>query len=166
LLENILGAPPPAPPPDVPELPAADEGGKTASMRERMEKHRSNPVCASCHAQMDPLGFALENFDAIGRWRTRSEANTAIDASGTLPDGTKFDGPAELRRLLASRRDIFARTAIEKMLIYALGRGLEYYDMPTVRRIQRESAAADYRWSSFIQAIVQSTPFQMRRSEP
>jgi hypothetical protein len=166
LLENILGAPPPAPPPDVPDLPEEGEGGKAASVRERMEKHRSNPVCASCHAQMDPLGFALENFDAIGRWRTNSEANTRIDASGTLPDGTKFDGPAELRQLLASRRDGFARTVIEKMLVYALGRGIEYYDMPTVRRIQREGAAADYRWSSLIQAIVQSTPFQMRRSEP
>jgi hypothetical protein len=165
LLENILGAPPPAPPPDVPDLPAAGEGGKAASVRERLERHRSNPVCASCHAQMDPLGFALENFDAVGRWRTTSEGNTPIDASGMLPDGTKFDGPAELRQLLISRRDEFVRTVIEKMLVYALGRGLEYYDMPTVRRIQRDAAAADYRWSALIQAIVQSTPFQMRRSE-
>ena len=115
---------------------------------------------------MDPLGFALENFDAVGRWRTMSEGNTPIDASGALPDGTTFDGPAELRQLLASRRDEFVRTVIEKMLVYALGRGLEYYDMPTVRHIQREAAAADYRWSSLIQAIVESTPFQMRRSEP
>ena len=166
LLENILGAPPPAPPPDVPELPGEKEDGKAASMRERMEKHRSNPACASCHAQMDPLGFALENFDAVGRWRTMSEANTPVDASGMLPDGAKFDGPAELRQLLVSRRDAFARTVIEKMLVYALGRGLEYYDMPTVRRIQRDAAAADYRWSTLIQGIVQSTPFQMRRSEP
>ena len=165
LLENILGAPPPAPPPDVPELPGEKEGGKAASMRERMEKHRSNPACASCHAQMDPLGFALENFDAIGRWRTTSEANTPVDASGMLPDGTMFDGPAELRQLLVSRRDEFARTVIEKMLVYALGRGLEYYDMPTVRRIQRDAAAANYRWSTLIQGIAQSTPFQMRRSE-
>jgi hypothetical protein len=165
LLENILGAPPPAPPPDVPDLPAAGEGGKAASVRERLERHRSNPVCASCHAQMDPLGFALENFDAVGRWRTTSDGNTPIDASGMLPDGTKFDGPAELRQLLISRRDEFVRTVIEKMLVYALGRGLEYYDMPTVRRIQRDAAAADYRWSALIQAIVQSTPFQMRRSE-
>ena len=164
LLENILGAPPPAPPPDVPELPGEEEGGKALSMRERMERHRANPACASCHAQMDPLGFALENFDAVGRWRT-SEGDTRIDASGALPDGTTFDGPTELRQLLASRRDDFVRTVIEKMLVYALGRGLEYYDMPTVRRIQRDAAAADYRWSSLIQAIVQSTPFQMRRSE-
>ena len=140
LLENILGAPPPPPPPDVPELPEGGDGGKATSVRERMERHRSNPVCASCHAQMDPLGFALENFDAVGRWRTMSEGNTPIDASGALPDGTKFDGPAELRQLLASRRDEFVRTVIEKMLVYALGRGLEYYDMPTVRRIQREAA--------------------------
>jgi uncharacterized protein DUF1592/uncharacterized protein DUF1588/uncharacterized protein DUF1585/uncharacterized protein DUF1587/uncharacterized protein DUF1595 len=166
LLENILGAPPPAPPPDVPDLPEQGDGGRAVSVRERMEKHRSNPACASCHAQMDPLGFALENFDAVGRWRTLSEGNTPIDASGALPDGTTFDGPAELRRLLAGRRDEFVRTVIEKMLVYALGRGLEYYDMPTVRRIQREAAAADYRWSSLVQAIVQSTPFQMRRSEP
>jgi hypothetical protein len=166
LLENILGAPPPAPPPDVPDLPEEGEGGKTASVRERMEKHRSNPACASCHAQMDPLGFALENFDAVGRWRAADEGKTPIDASGALPDGTKFDGPVGLRRLLAGRRDEFVRTVIEKMLVYALGRGLEYYDMPTVRRIQRDAAAADYRWSSLIQGIVQSTPFQMRRSEP
>jgi hypothetical protein len=165
LLENILGAPPPAPPPDVPELPGEGEGGKVISMRERMEKHRSNPACASCHAQMDPLGFALENFDAVGRWRA-SEGGATIDASGRLPDGTTFDGPAELRQLLAGRRDEFVRTVIEKMLVYALGRGLEYYDMPTVRRIQRDAGAADYRWSSLIQSIVQSTPFQMRRSEP
>ena len=166
LLENILGAPPPAPPPDVPDLPKDGEGGMPASVRERMEKHRSNPVCATCHAQMDPLGFALENFDAVGRWRTTDEGNTRIDASGMLPDGTKFDGPGELRQVLAGRRDEFARTVIEKMLVYALGRGLEYYDMPTVRRIQRDAAAADYRWSALIQSIVQSTPFQMRRSEP
>jgi hypothetical protein len=166
LLENILGAPPPAPPPDVPDLPAEGEGGKVASVRERLEKHRSNPACASCHAQMDPLGFALENFDAVGRWRTTDGGTTPIDASGMLPDGTKFDGPAELRRLLAGRRDEFVRTVIEKMLVYALGRGLEHDDMPTVRRIQRDAAGADYRWSSLIQSIVQSTPFQMRRSEP
>jgi hypothetical protein len=165
LLENILGAPPPAPPPDVPELPGEKEGGRAASMRERMEKHRSNPACASCHAQMDPLGFALEHFDAVGRWRTMSEANTPIDASGMRPDGTTFNGPVELRQLLTNRRDEFVRAVIEKMLVYALGRGLEYYDMPTVRRIQREAAAADYRWSALIQAIVESTPFQMRRSE-
>jgi hypothetical protein len=166
LLENILGAPPPAPPPNVPDLPKEGEGGMPASVRERLEKHRGNPVCASCHAQMDPLGFALENFDAVGRWRTTDDGNTRIDASGIMPDGTKFDGPAELRQALAGRRDEFARTVIEKMLVYALGRGLEYYDMPTVRRIQRDAAAADYRWSSLIQAIAQSTPFQMRRSEP
>ena len=109
---------------------------------------------------MDPLGFALENFDAVGRWRTMNEANTAVDASGMLPDGAKFDGPAELRQLLVSRRDEFARTVIEKMLVYALGRGLEYYDMPTVRRIQRDAAAADDRWSTLIQGIVRARLFR------
>src|SRR5262245_8768749 len=163
LLENIIGAPPPAPPPDVPALPDASAEGQPASVRERMEQHRRNPACASCHAQMDPLGFALENFDAIGWWRTRTEANTPIDASGTLPDGAKFDGPAELRTLLLERRENFVSTVIGKLLTYALGRGLEHYDMPAVRQIMRE-AAPDHRWSSIVIGIAKSTPFQMRRS--
>jgi hypothetical protein len=164
LLENVLGAPPPPPPADVPALKENEEGGETRSVRERMEQHRKNPVCASCHARMDPLGFALENFDAIGRWRDTSEAGTAIDASGTLPDGTNFDGPVEFRQALLNHGDEFATTVTEKLLTYALGRGLESYDAPAVRTIRREAAPSDYRWSSLILGIVKSTPFQMTRS--
>ena len=166
LLDNILGAPPPPPPPDVPALQENDEGDQPRSVRERMEQHRTNPVCASCHAQMDPLGFALENFDAIGKWRDTDETHTPIDASGTLPDGTMFEGPAELRNLLRSRRDEYVMTVTSKLLTYAVGRGLEYYDSPAIRKIMREAASSDYRWSSIILGIANSTPFQMRRSEP
>ena len=164
LLENILDAPPPPPPPDVPSLPDRDADAQPTSVRKRLEQHRSNPVCASCHAQMDPLGFALENFDAVGRWRTTTEANTPIDASGTLPDGTTFDGPVELREVLLARPEEFARTVASKLLTYALGRGIEYYDMPAIRQILREAALSDYRWSSIILGIVKSQPFQMGRS--
>ncbi len=161
LLENILGAPPPAPPPNVPNLPDSGAEGKLASMRERMEQHRKNPACASCHAQMDPLGFALENFDAIGKWRTTSEAHTPIDASASLADGTTFDGPSELRKLLLARRDNFVLTVTEKLLTYALGRGAEYYDRPAIRKIVREAASHDDRWSSLVLGITKSVPFQM-----
>src|ERR1700730_10968351 len=130
-----------------------------------MEAHRRNPVCASCHARMDPLGFALENFDAIGRWRVADEGETAIDASGSMPDGTSLQGPAGLRRALATRQDQFVTTVTEKLLTYALGRGLEYDDAPTVRRISTEAARADNRWSSLILGIVDSVPFQMRTSQ-
>ena len=164
LLENILGAPPPPPPSDVPDLEEADAAETPRSMRERMEQHRANPVCASCHTRMDPLGFALENFDAIGKWRT-TEAGTPIDASGTLPDGASFDGPAELRSMLAGRESEFVTTVTNKLLTYALGRGVEYYDMPAIRAILHEAAPAGYRWSSIILGIVKSTPFQMRRAE-
>jgi mono/diheme cytochrome c family protein len=165
LLENILGAPPPPPPPDVPGLPDTGDGGKRMSVRERMERHRANPVCASCHARMDPLGFALENYDGIGKWRDTGESNVRIDASGTLPDGSKFQGPAELRTLLRSRRDEFVGTVTTKLLTYALGRGVEYYDLPTVRQIMREAASSDYHWSSIVLGIVKSMPFQVRSSE-
>ncbi len=164
LLENILGTPPPPPPPDVPALPDRGEGGKLASVRERLEQHRRNPACAVCHAPMDPLGFALENFDAIGGWRA-SEAGASIDASGALPNGNHFEGLAGLRSVLLSQREQFVRTVTEKLLTYALGRGVEYYDLPEVRTITREATASDYRWSSIILGIVKSTPFQMRRSE-
>lgn len=164
LLENILGAPPPSPPPNVPNLPERGVDGKTASVRERLEQHRSNPVCASCHAQMDPLGFALENFDAIGRWRTTSEDDSPIDATGALPDGARFEGPAELRTLLLARRENFVTTVVDKLLTYGLGRGVEYYDMPAIRKIRRDAAANDFRWSSLIAGLVKSTPFQMRRA--
>ena len=164
LLENILGTPPPPPPPNVPSLKDNKET-KALSMRQRMEQHRANPVCASCHARMDPLGFALENFDAIGKWQTTSgDANTPIDASGVLPDGTRFQGPAELRKALLSKPEQFVTTVTEKLLTYAIGRGVEYYDAPAVRKITRETAASDYRWSSLIAEIVKSDPFQMRRS--
>jgi uncharacterized protein DUF1588/uncharacterized protein DUF1585 len=163
VLDHLLGAPPPPPPPDVPSLPEPKPGNaKALTMRERMDQHRTNAVCASCHASMDPLGFALENFDGIGAWRT-FEGNTSIDASGTLPDGSKFEGPAGLRSILLSRQGQFVQTLTEKLLTYALGRGVEYYDAPAVRKIARESAAGDYRWSSVILGIVNSTPFQMRR---
>ena len=163
LLENVLGAPPPPPPPDVPELEEHDATTQPRSMRERMEQHRANPVCASCHARMDPLGFALENFDAIGKWRS-DEAGSTIDASGELPDGASFDGPTGLREMLAARDTEFVTTVTSRLLTYALGRGVEYYDMPAIRKIVRDTAASEYRWSSIILGIVDSVPFQMRRA--
>ncbi len=165
LLEQMLGAPPPPPPPDVPALPDRGAGGRPASVRERLEQHRDNPVCASCHAPMDPLGFALEHFDAIGKWRATGDGGGPIDASGAFPDGTGFDGLAGLRAVLLSRHEQFVRTVTEKLATYALGRGLEHYDMPGIRRILREAAASDYTWSSLVLGIVESTPFHMRRSE-
>jgi len=164
ILENLLGTPPPPPPPEgVPELKAAPHG-RLLSMREQMRVHRANPTCAACHARMDPIGFALENYDAVGRWRAE-DAGAPIDASGTLPDGTVFDGPAGLSRLLLTkyRRD-FVRTATEKLLTYALGRGVEYYDAPTIRSIDRDAERDNYRMSSLILAIVRSAPFQMRKA--
>jgi len=132
-------------------------------MRERMEQHRVNPACAGCHKQMDPLGFALENFDAIGHWRA-AEGGSTIDASGVLPSGEKFQGAAELRQLLMGKREQFVSTVTEKLLTYALGRELEYYDASAVRKIMREAALNDYRWSSIILNVIKSVPFQMRRS--
>ena len=164
LLETILGAPPPEPPPNVPGLPDRGEGGEPASVRERLERHRANPACAGCHAPMDPLGFALENFDAIGTWRATSEAGLPIDASATMPSGAAFEGPAGLRRVLLSRGEEFAGAVTEKLLAYALGRGLAYTDRPSVRRILRDAADDDYRWSSIVLGIVKSTPFQWRRA--
>ncbi len=166
VLENLLGAPPPEPPPDVPTLEEENEDGEPLSMREAMVMHRENPACAVCHAPMDPIGFALENYNAVGKWRPTNEAGTAIDASGTLPDGAAFDGPVGLRDLLLARPDDFVGTVTEKLMMYALGRGLEYYDAPTVRKIVREAAGEDYRWSSIILGVVKSTAFQMRRSDP
>ena len=162
VLENVLGTPPPPPPPNVPELEPAEDTGRVLAMRERMEQHRENPVCASCHRVMDPLGLALENFDAIGRWRGHMPGGSAIDASGTMPDGTGFDGPAELRGLLVRDREQFATVVTEKLLIYALGRGIEYYDAPAVRQIVRGSAADDYGLASIVVGVVRSTPFRMR----
>ena len=164
ILENILGTPPPPPPPDVPALEEADTEGQALSMREAMSVHRRNPVCSACHAKMDPLGLALENFDAIGRWRTRSESNENIDASGTLPGGGTFTGPTDLRKVLLDRPEQFVETVAEKLLMYATGRGLEYYDRPAIRAIAREAAADDYKLGSVILGVIKSTPFQMRRS--
>jgi hypothetical protein len=134
-------------------------------MRQRMEQHRTNPACAACHARMDPLGFALENFDGIGGWRTR-EGATPIDASSSLPDGTKLGGPEDLRKLLLSRKNEYIETVTDKLLTYAIGRGTEYYDAPVTRQILRTIAPEDYRWSALISAIVKSQPFQMRRAAP
>ncbi len=164
ILENLLGTPPPPPPANIPDLKAHSASGALLSLRQQMEQHRANPTCSSCHARMDPLGFSLENMDGVGKWRTK-EANMDIDTSGVLPNGTKFNGPAGLRGVLLSRRDEFAGTMAEKLFTYALGRGLEYYDKPTIRQITRLAATDDYRISSFILGITQSTPFQMRRSQ-
>ena len=138
--------------------------GKVLSVRERMEAHRANPVCASCHRILDPLGFALENFDATGKFRTVSESGEKIDASGMLFNGAKVDSPASLRQALAARPDMFLRTLTEKLMIYGLGRGLEYPDMPVVRGIIRDARPANYKFSSIIMGIVRSAPFQMRNA--
>jgi cytochrome c551/c552 len=165
LLENVLGSPPPAPPPNVPLLEATQVKGRVLSVREQMEEHRKNPACASCHKLMDPLGFALENFDAVGKWRTGGEGSGAIDVSAVLPDGTSFEGVDGLRRVLLGRSELFVQTMTEKLLIYALGRGLEYYDAPAVRGIVRDAARQNYTFSALVLGIVNSTPFQMRRSQ-
>jgi mono/diheme cytochrome c family protein len=163
ILENLLGTPPPSPPPNVPPLKATDTAGIVLPMRQRMERHRSNPVCAACHAMMDPLGLSLENFDAVGRWRTLGESSAPIDATGMTPDGAKFEGPDGLRAALL-RSDRFVATLTEKMLTYALGRGVEYYDIPAVRAIVRDAARDDDRFSSLVIGIVQSAPFRMRKA--
>ena len=166
ILENLLGTPLPPPPPDVPALiEKPNPGDEEQPMRARIAQHRANPACASCHATMDPLGLSLENFDMVGRWREVDEALIPIDASGVLPDGTKFEGPAGLRHVLSSDPDRFVRTVTEKMLVYALGRGLEHYDMPAVRKIARDAATQKYRASSLVLGIVNSRPFLMRRRQ-
>jgi hypothetical protein len=163
ILENLLGTPPPPPLPNVGDLKPRDANGEVLSMRQRMEQHRANPVCASCHSMMDPLGLSLENFDAVGKWRTLGESSTRIDASGALPDGTRFEGPAGLRAaLLSSNR--FVATLTEKLMTYALGRGLEHYDAPAVRAILKDASRDDYRVTTLIAGVVQSTPFRMRRA--
>jgi hypothetical protein len=137
--------------------------GPAASVRAMLERHRANPTCASCHARMDPLGFSLENFDAIGQWRT-VDGESTIDATGVLLDGTTVNGPASLRRALMAQKEQFVRTVTGKLLTYALGRDMEYFDAPAIRGVVRTAAADDYRWSATILAIVKSTPFQMRRA--
>jgi hypothetical protein len=163
LLENILGAPPPPPPPDAGILDES-QVNVAGTVREQFEKHRSQASCAACHAHMDPLGFAFENYDAIGRWRTQ-EGRFPVDASGALPDGQSFQSARGLKAILKTRRDEFSRCLAEKMLTYALGRGLERYDHPAVDEICRKMGENDYRFSSLILGIVHSMPFQMRRGE-
>jgi hypothetical protein len=160
LLANMLGSPPPPPPPDVPTLKEAGESGQPRALRERMEIHRKNPACASCHQRMDPLGFSLENFDAVGKWRKEADG-VPVDPVATLPDGSHFDGLSGLRTLLVSHQEDFARTFSGKLLAYAIGRGIESYDLPAIRKIAREAARDDYRWSSIVMGIVESTPFTM-----
>ena len=164
LLDVILGAPPPPPPPNVPPLKETGEDGQApASVRARLEEHRSNPVCAACHKQMDPLGFALENFDAIGKYRAM-DGDAPIDSSGVLLDGSKFTSPAEFRQALLAHKEEFVRNFTEKLMTYGLGRAVGYSDMPAVRAVVRNASGADYRWSSLILGVVASEPFQMRRS--
>jgi mono/diheme cytochrome c family protein len=176
ILENILGTPPSPPPADVPPLSSDNKlNGKMLSMRERMAEHAKNPVCANCHAVFEPSGLALENFDATGVWRdvdntpavpwVRTEGSAAIDASGKLPDGTMFNGPAQLKLALLSKPERFVTTITEKLMIYALGRGLEYYDMPTVRSVVKQSAASNYKFSTLVLSVVDSQPFLLRHCQ-
>ncbi len=164
ILDNILGVPPPPPPAAVPALKESIGSGKLPPMRERLAEHRTNPACSGCHQLMDPVGFSLENYDAVGRWRTSEDA-TMVDASGGLPDGSKFSGVSGLLRAVENRPDAFLTTFTEKLLTYSLGRGVEYYDAPAVRKIVRDARAKDLRFSEFIVGIAASTPFQMRRSQ-
>ena len=165
ILADILGVPPANPPPNVPTLNDKDIGTtKALTVRELMAKHRASPTCSSCHAVMDPLGFALENFDATGMWRDKDRfAGTVIDSAGELPDGTKINGPDDLRKALLRRPDQFVQAFVENLLTYAMGRTREYYDMPTVRRIVRDTAAKDYKFSAIVQAVVHTEQFRMRR---
>jgi cytochrome c5 len=164
ILENIMGTPPPPPPSTVPPFPENEEGAKPRPIREILEEHRRNPACATCHAVMDPLGFSLENFDATGEWRKKDKSGP-IDPSGVLADGTKVDGPVALRKALLKHPERFVDTMTEKLMTYALGRGLEHYDMPVVRGIVRDAAKQDYKFSALIFNIAKSTPFQMKRAQ-
>jgi hypothetical protein len=162
ILENIVGAPPPPPPPDIPDL-ADSANGSAKDLRAALQAHRAKAACASCHDRLDPLGFALENYDATGRFRAE-EGGAKIDASGALPGGVMLDGPGDLKRILSERQDEFVDCLTEKLLTYALGRGLEHYDMPAVRQIRRETVRGGYQFSALVNALVNSVPFQMRRS--
>ena len=163
VLDTLLGSPPPPPPPNVPALEKNKPGAPPKALRARMEQHRNNPVCANCHAPMDPLGFALENFDGIGRWRD-NDGGATIDPVSMMPDGGKIDGPAGFRAYLLDRRDQFVNTLAGRLLEYFLGRRLEYYDRPAVRQIVRKAASNEYRWSALVQGVIESVPFQMRRT--
>jgi hypothetical protein len=163
ILENVLNTPPPPPPPGVGSIDAKG-GPLSGTMRQQMEKHRANPMCAACHTRMDPLGFALENYNAIGQWRAQ-DAGQTIDASGHLPGGKEFSGSAEMKAILASNQKAFAECLTEKLMIYALGRGLEGYDRTATKKIVAGLAANDYKFSSLITGIVQSVPFRMGRGD-
>jgi hypothetical protein len=165
LLTNLLGSPPPPPPPDVPTLKEPGQDGQPRSLRQRMELHRQAPACASCHQRMDPMGFALENFDALGKWRTESDG-APIDAAASLPDGTAFDGIKGMRQLMVSHKEDFVRTFTGKLLTYAIGRGVELSDMPAIRQIARDADQQDDRWSAIISGIVNSPPFNMGVAAP
>jgi hypothetical protein len=162
ILTNMVGTPPPPPLPNVPALKDNTVSG-TLSVRERLAEHRADPTCAICHNLMDPIGFSLENFDAVGRWRNLEEGKL-VDASGGLPDGSKFTGIAGLEDALLERPDIFVGTLAEKLLTFALGRGVEHYDGPAIRKVVRDAQAADYRFSAIIVGLARSTPFTMRKS--
>jgi hypothetical protein len=163
ILENVLGTPPPAPPPNVPALSENEAGQEAKSLRARLEEHRRTPACASCHRVMDPLGFALENFDGIGEWRVKEQGGD-VDPEGQLADGTKVDGPIALRRALNKNPEVFVRTVTEKLMTYGLGRGLDHHDLPLVRQIARDAAKSDYKWSALVLGIVRSAPFQMKKA--
>jgi hypothetical protein len=165
ILENLLASPVPPPPPDVPPLKENQEGEKPRSIREQMAEHRANPVCASCHKMMDPIGFSLENFDAVGAWRSADDG-LPIDATGQLSDGTKVDGVVDLRKALLRDPEAFVTAFTEKLLTYALGRGLDYRDMPAVRAIVGNAARKNYRMSSLILGVANSIPFRMRLTQP
>jgi Protein of unknown function (DUF1592)/Protein of unknown function (DUF1588)/Protein of unknown function (DUF1587)/Protein of unknown function (DUF1585)/Protein of unknown function (DUF1595) len=164
ILENVLGTPPPAPPPNVPTLSDNEAGEEAKSLRARLEEHRRTPACASCHRVMDPLGFALENFDGIGEWRVKEEGGN-VDPGGQLADGTKVDGPVALRQALNRHPEMFVRTVTEKLMTYGLGRGLDHTDMPLVRAIARGAAPSNYKWSALVLGIVNSAPFQMKKPQ-
>ena len=160
ILENIMGTPPPPPPPNVnTNLP--QDVAEPKSLKQLMEQHRASPTCATCHRVMDPLGFALENFDGVGEWRTKDRSGP-IDATGQLADGSRVDGPVSLRRALLKNPEMFARVLSEKLMTYALGRGVEYYDEPTIRAIAREASKQNYRFSSIVAGIAKSPAFQMK----
>ncbi|HVW10125.1 MAG TPA: DUF1585 domain-containing protein, partial [Bryobacteraceae bacterium] len=161
---NLLGTPPPPPPPDVPALKPHGSDGKM-TLRQAMEQHRANPTCAVCHSRMDPIGFALENFNAIGKWRVLDDTGAKIDASGVLPGGATFNGPAGLSKLLVTdKKTEFVNTFTTKLMTYALGRGVESYDEPVIRSITRDAAKDDFRMSTLIMDIIHSAPFQMRKA--
>jgi len=166
LLDNLLGTPPPPPPPNVPILPESEAGQMPASIRERLAQHREDPICSTCHTVIDPLGFALENFDVIGAWREFDEAGNAVDPNGNYPGGVEFEGFADLRDWMVGRPDQFAHTLTEKLMTYALGRRVDYYDQPVIRRIVREMSEQDYSWSSLVLGIVTSEPFLMSQVAP